>query len=156
MYLIFEYYSNNTLFVFVFGHNSEPEYYSYLYSANYLCTNIIRICIRSFWENEYYSYSYLVKILIPNIIRIRIWSEKQYSLTSNLRWFCYYFMIVEEELSLFYNEITLLLSPWVVHVWDWRPSLLVRSKLSSGLEFSSSPLRRRTTFLRLLTFVSMF
>ena len=81
MYLIFEYYSNNTLFVFVFGHNSEPEYYSYSYSAKYLCTNIIRIRIRSFWENEYYSYSYSVKILIPNIIRIRIRSKKQYSLT---------------------------------------------------------------------------
>ena len=80
--MLFEYYSNNTLFVFVFGHNSEPEYYSYSYSAKYLCTNIIRIRIRSFWEKEYYSYSYSVKILIPNIIRIRIRSKKQYSLTS--------------------------------------------------------------------------
>ena len=85
MYLVFEYYSNNILFVFVFGHNSESEYYSYLYSAKYLCTNIIRICIRSFWENEYYSYSYLVKILIPNIIRICIRSKKQYSLTSEAK-----------------------------------------------------------------------
>ena len=82
MYSVFEYYSNNILFVFVFGHNSEPEYYSYSYSAKYLCTNIIRIRIRSFWENEYYSYSYSVKILIPNIIRNRIRSKKQYSLTS--------------------------------------------------------------------------
>ena len=62
-------------------HNFEPEYYSY--SAKYLCTNIIRIRIRSFWENEYYSYLYSVKILIPNIIRIRIRSKKQYSLTSD-------------------------------------------------------------------------
>ena len=92
MYLIFEYYSNNTLFVFVFGHNSEPEYYSYSYSAKYLCTNIIRIRIRSFWENEYYSYSYSVKILIPNIIRIRIRSKKQYSLTSDL--YLYLFVFV--------------------------------------------------------------
>ena len=80
---VFEYYSNNILFVFVFGHNSEPEYYSYSYSAKYLCTNIIRIRIRSFWKNEYYSYSYSVKILIPNNIRIRIRSKKQYSLTSD-------------------------------------------------------------------------
>ena len=93
---VFEYYSNNILFVFVFGHNSEPEYYSYSYSAKYLCTNIIRIRIRSFWkkrilfvfvfgqnsDSEYYSYSYSVKILIPNIICIRIRSIKQYSLTS--------------------------------------------------------------------------
>ena len=84
MYSVFEYYSNNILFVFVFGHNSEPEYYSYSYSysAKYLCTNIIRIRIRSFWKNEYYSYSYSVQNLIPNIIRIRIRSKKQYSLTS--------------------------------------------------------------------------
>ena len=61
LYSVFEYYSNNILFVFVFGHNSESEYYSYSYSAKYLCTNIIHIRIRSFWENEYYSYSYLVK-----------------------------------------------------------------------------------------------
>ena len=81
---VFEYYSNNILFVFVFGHNSESEYYSYSYSAKYLCTNIIRIRIRSFWENEYYSYSYSVKILIPNNIRIRIRSKKQYSLTSEI------------------------------------------------------------------------
>ena len=84
MYSVFEYYSNNILFVFVFGHNSEPEYYSYSYSAKYLCTNIIRIRIRSFWKNEYYSYSYSVKILIPNNISIRIRSKKQYSLTSVL------------------------------------------------------------------------
>ena len=71
MYSVFEYYSNNILFVFVFGHNSESEYYSYSYSAKYLCTNIIRIRIRSFWENKYYSYSYSVKILFPNNIRIR-------------------------------------------------------------------------------------
>ena len=82
LYSVFEYYSNNILFVFVFGHNSEPEYYSYSYSAKYFCTNIIRIRIRSFWKNEYYSYSYSVKILMPNIIRIRIRSKKQYSLTS--------------------------------------------------------------------------
>ena len=43
------------------------EYYSYSYS-------LILI-------NEYYLYS--VKILIPNNIRIRIWSKKQYSLTSD-------------------------------------------------------------------------
>ena len=85
MYSVFEYYSNNILFVFVFGHNSEPEYYSYSYSAKYLCTNIIRIRIRSFWKNEYYLYSYSVKIRIPNIIRIRIRSKKQFSLTSELR-----------------------------------------------------------------------
>ena len=82
MYSEFEYYLNNILFVFVFGHNSEPKYYSYSYSAKYFCTNIIRIRIRSFWKNEYYSYSYSVKILMPNIIRIRIRSKKQYSLTS--------------------------------------------------------------------------
>ena len=82
LYSVFEYYSNNILFVFVFGHNSEPEYYSYSYLAKYLCTNIIRIRIRSFWKNEYYSYSYSVKILIPNNIRIR--SKKQYSLTSDV------------------------------------------------------------------------
>ena len=82
MYSEFQYYSNNILFLFVFGHNSEPEYYSYSYSAKYLCTNIIRIHICSSWENEYHSYSYSVKILIPNIIRIRIRSKKQYSLTS--------------------------------------------------------------------------
>ena len=80
MYSVFDYYSNNILFVF--GHNSEPEYYSYSYSAKYFCTNIIRIRIRSFWKNEYYSYSYSVRILMPNIIRIRIRSKKQYSLTS--------------------------------------------------------------------------
>ena len=85
MYLIFEYYSNNSLFVFVFGHNSEPEYFSYSFSAKYLCTNIIRILIHSFWKNEYYSYLYLVKILIPNNIRISIRPKKQYSLTSGLR-----------------------------------------------------------------------
>ena len=83
LYSVFEYYSNNILFVFVFGHNSEPEYYSYSYSAKYLCTNIIRIRIRSFWKNEYYSYSYSVQNLIPNIICIRIQSIKQYSLTSD-------------------------------------------------------------------------
>ena len=82
LYSVFEYYSNNILFVFVFGQNSEPEYYSYSYSAKYLCTNIIRIRIRSFWKNEYYSYSYSVQNLIPNIIRIRIRSKKQSSLTS--------------------------------------------------------------------------
>ena len=82
LYSVFEYYSNNILFVFVFGHNSESEYYSYSYSAKYLCTNIIRIRICSFWKNEYYSYSYSVQNLIPNIIRIRIRSKKQYSLTS--------------------------------------------------------------------------
>ena len=64
-------------------HNSESEYYSYSYSAKYLCTNIIRIRIRSFRKNEYYLYSYSVKILIPNNIRIRIRSKKQYSLTSD-------------------------------------------------------------------------
>ena len=51
-------------------------------SAKYLCTNIIRIRIRSFWKNEYFSYLYSFKILIPNNIRIRIRSKKQYSLTS--------------------------------------------------------------------------
>ena len=75
MYSVFEYYSNNILFVFVFGHNSEPEYYSYSYSAKYFCTNIILIRIRSFWkkrilfvfvfgpksDSEYYSYSYSVQ-----------------------------------------------------------------------------------------------
>ena len=85
MYSEFEYYSNNILFVIVFGHNSEPEYYSYSYSAKYLCTNIIRIRIRSFWENKYYSYSYSIKILIPNIICICIQSKKQYSLTSEAK-----------------------------------------------------------------------
>ena len=54
MYSVFEYYLNNILFVF--GHNSE---------------------------SEYYSYSYLAKILIPNNIRIR--SKKQYSLTSEAK-----------------------------------------------------------------------
>ena len=44
------------LFVFVFSHSEK--------------TNII------------HTYSYSVKILIPNNIRIRIWSKKQYSLTS--------------------------------------------------------------------------
>ena len=61
MYSVFKYYSNNILFVFVFVHNSEPKYYSYSYSAKYLCTNIIRIFIRSFWTNEYYSNSYSSK-----------------------------------------------------------------------------------------------
>ena len=75
-------YLNNILFVFVFGHNSESEYYSYSYLAKYYCTNIIHIRLRSFWKHKYYSYS--VKILIPNNIRIRIWSKKQYSLTSEL------------------------------------------------------------------------
>ena len=100
-------YSNNILFVFIFGHNSEPEYYLYSDSAKYFArilfvfahsekTNIIRIRIRSkFWyrtlfvfvfgqnsDSKYYSYSYSVKILIPNIICIRIRSIKQYSLTS--------------------------------------------------------------------------
>ena len=63
MYSEFEYYSNNILFVFVFGHNSESEYYSYSYSAKYYCTNIIHICIRSFWKTNI--------IRIP--IRSKIW-----------------------------------------------------------------------------------
>ena len=89
LYSEFEYYSNNILFVFVFGHNSEPEYYSYSYSAKYLCTNIIRIRIRSFWKKrilfvfvfgqnsdaEYYSYSYSVK----KTVFAHLWTKCKFS-----------------------------------------------------------------------------
>ena len=58
LYSVFEYYSNNKLFVFVFGYDFEPKYYSYSYSSKNLGPNIIRIRIWLFWKYEYYSLKY--------------------------------------------------------------------------------------------------
>ena len=102
LYSEFEYYSNNILFVFVFGHKSESEYYLYSYSGTMLRPNIICICIRPnscarilfifvFGHNsepEYYSYSYSAKYLCTNIIRIRIrsfWENEYYSYSYSVK-----------------------------------------------------------------------
>ena len=132
------------IFVFVFGHFWETEWYSYLFSVIFGKPNNICICIRSFlgnriifvfifghfwfWENEWYSYSYSVIFGKPNNIRTRIRSSKHYSLTSVPFWnfdfhlmqnwpenLSWYFLLWAFQPSFLSNNANLDCDQWLLH-----------------------------------------
>ena len=90
LYSVFEYYSNNILFVFVFGHNSETQIlfvfvfgqiFVHSYSLILKKTNIIHIHIRSkFWLRILFAFVFGPK----NSIRSPLWQENMS--TCNYSW----------------------------------------------------------------------